>query len=218
MGKVHSLFEISGKVGDYVFYELNGQQVIRKAPSKKKGPKTEAQKSVALQNTEFGKASSAGKMLRVALAEECSQLHDRYLYQRVSKLMLRLKSCDGAPIGSRTVQGGLTTAEGQAALANFHFQKVQKNFPQLLNAVYRQGNLCLSLFFAKDADFAITELQINFETRKFRRYKHGLPEVEKGTPFSLKKGFRHKKGFTDLLMISGAGFLQGVVVTADRNK
>ena len=42
MGKVHSLFAMSGKIGDYVFYELNGQQIMRKKPAKKKGPKTQA--------------------------------------------------------------------------------------------------------------------------------------------------------------------------------
>ncbi|WP_133440389.1 hypothetical protein [Chryseobacterium salivictor] len=193
MGKVHSLFEISGKVGDYVFYELNGQQVIRKAPSKKKGPKTEAQKSVALQNTEFGKASSAGKMLRVALAEECSRLHDRYLYQRVSKLMLRLKSCDGAPVGSRTVQGGLTTGEGQAALANFHFQKVQKNFPQLLNAVYRQG-IFVSLFSLLRTPILQSQ---NFRSI-LRQESSGAismvyPKLKRVLRSLLKKGFATKR-------------------------
>ena len=102
MGKVNSIFKVSGKLGDYVFYELNGKQVVRKAAGKKRGPKSEAQKKNEVQNTEFAKASSAGKFLRAGLAEECRRMNDRYLYRKVNKLMLELKAADGAEKGQRT--------------------------------------------------------------------------------------------------------------------
>ncbi|MGA9213249.1 hypothetical protein [Kaistella sp.] len=57
MGKVHFLLGINGKVGGFVFYELNGQQMVRKIAEKKKSTKTEGQKIVLQQNTEFSKAS-----------------------------------------------------------------------------------------------------------------------------------------------------------------
>lgn len=212
MGKVHSIFGINGKLGDYVFYELNGQPVVRKVAEKKKNPKTEAQKIVLQQNTEFGKASAAGKALRIALATECEHLTDRYLYQRVSQLMLKLKSCDTTPHGLRTVAGGLTTKEGQYLLSSFNFHTKQKNFPQLLSAERRGGHLFLTISSDNAMNARIVELQINFETGKFRWQVHVLPETEKEDVFILKKQFRQKKGFTDIVMISGEGFLQGVVV------
>lgn len=212
MGKVHSIFGITGKVGEYVFYTLNGKEVVRRVPKKKKGPKTQAQQTVVRQNTEFGKASAAGKFLRIALAEECGKLNDRYLYQRVSKLMMSLKSFDPAPNGLRTPAGGLGTPEGQHCLAGFSFHKKHADFTKLLEAVHREGQLHLSFSpIGKPAE-NIIELQIDFHTGKFRRHEHTLPEIDKHGKLTLKKQFRTKKVFTALLLTSGEGFLQGVVI------
>ncbi len=189
MGKVHSLFGMSGKIGDYVFYELNGQQIMRKKPAKKKGPKTQAQKEVVLQNTEFGLASTAGKTLRLALAEECTRFHDPYLYQRVSQLMLYIKSCDPAPIGLLTVSGGLGTDAGQELFSRFHFQKKKKDFPHLRDT--------------------------HFEKGQFRRAEQVITDAKNNEILIVKKTLRAKKGFVDFVMISGVGFLQGVVVVRD---
>ena len=129
MGKVHSLFDVTGTVGEYVFYTLNGQQIMRKKPAKKKGPKIPPHLNVQQQNSEFGRASSAGKTLRLAFAEECRSINDSYLYQRISQLMLQIKKYDPAPLGLRTVSGGLSTKEGQTLFSQFHFQKKQNNLP-----------------------------------------------------------------------------------------
>ena len=215
MGKVHSIFGMTGSIGDYVFYELNDQQIMRKKPAKKKGPKTQAQKEVLLQNTEFGRASSAGKTLRLALAEECTRLNDPYLYQRVSQLMLKIKSCDPAPIGLRTVSGGLATDEGQTLFAQFHFQKKQKNFPTSLHITLEKGQLHCDLSMSTKQLFTLIELQINFEKGQFRREEHVITDAKNNEVLIVKKALRAKKGFVEFLMISGDGFLEGVVVFSD---
>ena len=215
MGKVHSLFGMSGKIGDYVFYELNGQQIMRKKPTKKKGPKTQAQKEVLLQNTEFGRASTAGKTLRLALSEECNRFHDPYLYQRVSRLMLHIKSCDPAPVGLRTVSGGLGTDAGQELFARFHFQKKQKDFPHLRDTHFEKGQLHFDLSLPTNHPFTLIELQINFEKSLFRRAEQVITDAKNNEILIVKKALRAKKGFVDFLMISGDGFLQGVVVVRD---
>ena len=215
MGKVHSLFSMSGKIGDYVFYELNGQQIMRKKPAKKKGPKTQAQKEVLLQNTEFGRASTAGKTLRLALAEECVRFHDPYLYQRVSQLMLHVKSCDPAPVGMRTVSGGLGTDAGQDLFSQFHFQKKKKDFPHLRGTHFEKGQLHCDLSLPTNHPFTLIELQINFEKGQFRRAEQVITDAKNNEILIVKKALRAKKGFVDILMISGAGFLQGVVVVRD---
>src|SRR5690606_17463669 len=132
MGKYHTLFTISGKVGGYVYYVLNGKQVVRKAAGKRKGAKTKGEEERVLYNTEFGRASAAGKVLRQALSEELLILSDRYLYQRVNRLMLQLRSFDPCAPGDRAVAGGLHTKDGQALLAGFHFHKKYAPFPMLL--------------------------------------------------------------------------------------
>src|SRR5690606_19072460 len=134
MGKYHTLFTISGKVGGYVYYVLNGKQVVRKAAGKRKGAKTKGEEERVLYNTEFGRASAAGKVLRQALAEELLKLNDRYLYQRVNRLMLQLRSLDPCASGERTVAGGLDTEDGQALLAGFLFHKTHASSPKLLSA------------------------------------------------------------------------------------
>ena len=213
MGKVHSILRLSGKVGDYVYYTLHGKKVVRKAAQKRRGPKTEGEKARTLQNSEFGKAAAAGKALRGALAEECRKLHDRYLYQRVNRLMPQLRSCDEAAAGSRTAAGGLATAAGQELLACFLFHKKRVNFPRLLKATRQRGTLLLQYKTAEPMPATLLEVQINFKNGAFRRHEHPFPQGLPDGAVTVKRKFRSKKGFTDLLLISGKGFLQGVVIT-----
>lgn len=212
MGKARSIFEISGKVGDFVFYTLHGKQVVRSVPAKKNNVSKQLNPIVAAQNTEFGKASAANKFLRHALAEECKKLSDRYLYQRISKLMLTLKSFDHSPKGFRTVAGGLSTEAGQRFLSGYNFHKKGGNFPQILHAERHGGALQLEIFSDAIGACTITELQIDFENGKFRRHDHVLPEIGLEDLIIVKKQFRSKKGFSDLVFVSGERFLQGCLV------
>ena len=215
MGKVQSIFKMNGKLGGYVFYQLNGKQVARKLAGKKRGPKSEAQKKNEVRNTEFGKASSAGKFLREALAEECSRLNDRYLYQRVNKLMLALNSCDGAEPGLRTAAGGLGTDAGLALMRDFRFHKKHGHFPKLNSAVSHESFAMLHLSPSRTAVAGITEVQINLDNGDFRRHVHAVPELSTQNRMELKLNFRRKKGYRELLLVWGEGFLQGVVVTEE---
>lgn len=212
MAKVHSIFEINGKLGDYVFYKLNGKKVMRKVGAKKRGPKSEGLKRNALQNSEFGKASTAGKFLRTALKEECQRLNDRYLYWRVTQLMLRLKAADGAEPGLRTAGGGLCTPKGLVLMRDFRFHKKYGSFPKLLSADRQGGTAVLHLSPSLISVGGITELQINLNNGHFRKHVHPVPETSAPNRMEVSLNFRRKKDFTELLLIWGDGFLQGVVV------
>ena len=215
MGKVNSVFKVSGKLGDHVFYQLNGKQVVRKLAGKKRGPKSEAQKKNKVLNTEFAKASSAGKFLRTALAEECSRMNDRYLYRKVNKLMLELKAADGAEKGQRTPGGGLVTPEGRAILRDFRFHKKYGHFPKLNSAAREKGKAVLHLSPSRQPVEGVTELQINLENGDYRSHVHGTPEVSAQNLAEVSLHFRRRKGYLDLLFIWGEGFLQGVVVAEE---
>lgn len=215
MGKVNSIFRVRGKLGDCVFYQLNGKQVVRKLAGKKRGPKSEAQKQNEIRTTEFGKASSAGKFLRTALAEECSRLNDRYLYQRVSALMLALKAADPSESGQRTPHGGLGTEEGRALLRDFRFHKKNGYFPKLHSAVRSNGTATLHFSTSTTAVAGITEVQINLKNGDFRKHVHAAPELGAGTIAEVKLHFRQRKGYAPMVLIWGEGFLQGVVVVED---
>jgi len=215
MGKVNSIFTVKGKLGDYVFYQLNGKQVVRRTATKKKGAKTQAQITNGLNNTEFAKAASAGKNLRNALAEECEMMNDRYLYQRVNKLMLDLKACDVAEKGLKTPIGGLETPKGQAILRDFTFHKKYGSFPKLNSATRLEGNVTLHFSPNRSKILGITELQVNLENGDSRKYVHPAPVVSPQNTAELKLNFRRKKDFTELIFIWGEKFLQGVVVEGE---
>ncbi|MCQ4035179.1 hypothetical protein [Kaistella montana] len=212
MGKVTSIKKFKGKVGNEVYYLLNGQKIVRQVASKRKGPKTQAQKNNELNNTEFAKAASAGKNLRNALAEECERMNDRYLYQRVNKLMLDLKACDVAEKGLKTPIGGLETPQGQAILRDFTFHKKYGSFPKLNSAIRQEGNAALHLSPGRSKILGITELQVNLENGDSRKHLHPAPIESPKNIVELKLNFRRKKGYTELLFIWGEKFLQGVVV------
>jgi len=126
--------------------------------------------------------------------------------------MLKLKSLDPAPHGSRTVHGGLATEEGRRLLRGFNFHKKKIPFPQLVEAVKKDGFLHLKMNLSQNRNFTLTELQLNFDTGKFRRSVHlqfpGPPQ----NGLITKKHLRTKKGFSDLIFIHGEGFLQGIMV------
>lgn len=212
MGKVTSTRKFKGKVGNEVYYILNGEKIVRQVAKKRKGPKTQAQKNNELNNTEFAKASSAGKNLRNALDEECQRLNDRYLYQSVNKLMLELKACHIAEKGLKTPTGGLETPKGQTIMRDFKFHKKYGSFPKLNSATRLECNATLQLSANQSKIIGITELQVNLETGDSRKHVHPTPVISPQNTAELKLNFRRKKGFTEFLFIWGEKFLQGVVV------
>ncbi|ACU06706.1 hypothetical protein FIC_00232 [Flavobacteriaceae bacterium 3519-10] len=210
MAKVHPIIKVEGKIGDRIYYTLNGKPVARRIAKKRRGPKTKGEQKKALFASEFGKASAAGRVLREALGEIYTRLNDRYLYQRINKIMALLRSADVSEPGFRTVAGGLATDEGQKLLADFDFHQKAVVFPRILTANTVPGKL--QLHFSDDTTKPVTvlELQINFDNRAYRSHEHAFPKGVQAGPVTLKKRFRRKKGFTDLVFISGPGFLQAV--------
>ncbi len=210
MGKASSLIRFNGKIGDLVFYKLNGKQVVRRIGKRTSAEIPRSQKRTA---TEFGQASGAGKILRRALEAECEATGDRYLYQRVTQLMLRIKDCDRQDNGLRSVAGGLTTEEGRMLLRSFRFHK-KNHAPEalVLMTVRELEDKLLDIQAQYDSvPTELIELQINFSTGAFRRQVHLWPAAKESRTL-LKKTYRSRVGFTDLLFVSGLGYLQGAVV------
>lgn len=212
MGKLHSIINISGKVGDFVYYKLNGKMVVRKAATRRKDPMSQNRQAQALNSMEFGKASVAGKVLRQALKEEIHKLNDRYLYQRVNKLVMQLRVLDSGEVGKRTVSNGLATEEGQTMMANFEFHKKRVEFPKLISAELHGTTVEVLVSDLSIKPAELLEMQINFDKGLFRKYYHSFPQGIKGSNVNLKRQFRSRKDYTDFIVISGNRFLQGVVL------
>ena len=217
MAKIDENGNLHGKLGDYVYYVLNGKQLRRSLPTPTKGPKTEGMKKSALYATEFGTVALTSKHLRKALEEECGNLGERYLSQQVHAMLFQIKNCDPAPAGRRSPVGGLETTEGKALFNSFSFHQHRRKFPKILNAVLsgREIELIMTPF---RAEAALTELQINLITGDFRRYDHRLTPADQKKPVIIKRTFRAKKGYTNFLFMAGKDSLHGVVLEKAKEK
>lgn len=124
MATYESLIKIKGAVGDLVFYELNGKNVVRKKSgfNKTAFKKNPTYEKVRQNSSEFGHCSKVGKMIRQALVPYIKKAGDPLLYQKFAKVMTEIKDLDTvSERGKRTVKNGLSTEKGKEILKNFQF-------------------------------------------------------------------------------------------------
>lgn len=129
MATYESIVKIKGAVGDLVFYDLNGKNVVRKKSGFNKAAfkKAPSYEKVRQNSSEFGHCSKTGKIIRTNLNSYIKEAGDPLLYQKFAKLMTEIKDLD--PVsgrGSRTVDKGLQTKEGKALLNRFQFGEKKK--------------------------------------------------------------------------------------------
>ncbi len=127
MAKYKTPIEINGTLGDLVYYTLNGVNVVRRKSgfNTQSYQQKESYEAVRQNSSEFGHCSKAGKTLREALKEYLSHANDKYLYQKVARLMTTLKDLDQTQgKGKRRVYNGITTQMGKAALRKFQFGEI----------------------------------------------------------------------------------------------
>lgn len=211
MGNYKSIFKINGKVGDYVFYELNGKPVVRMKAKNKKGPKSSAQKENEKKNREFALVSKAGKYFREALADECQLLGDRYFYQRINKLFLTIKNCDTAPEGSRTVAGGLATEEGAKIFGTFRFAPKRKRSCALSGVTVNGADVNLVISGTSLQTFQIVELQMDFSSGKFRIHTHDFDLKTPAATLQFTRNFRSRMDYMEIWLLKEEVLVNGVV-------
>ncbi|AYY86099.1 hypothetical protein EGX91_16865 [Chryseobacterium indologenes] len=128
MATYESLIKIKGAVGDLVFYNLNGKNVVRKKSgfNKKAFKKNASYEKVRQNSSEFGHCSKMGKIIRKSLDFYIKEAGDTLLYQKFAKLMTEIKDLDTiSERGKRTVVNGLTTEKGEKLLKNFQMGKIE---------------------------------------------------------------------------------------------
>jgi hypothetical protein len=100
---------ISGSIGNYVYYKLNGKQCVRRKPGKRpESFKTSPSFDRVRKNmVEFGKAIRAAALLKNALGIGKSYCLDPQYFGRLSATMLKvLKSDTINPHGARSIMDG----------------------------------------------------------------------------------------------------------------
>ena len=122
MATYESLIKITGAVGDLVFYNLNGKNVVRKKSGFNKAAfkKNPSYEKVRQNSSEFGHCSKIGKVIRNTLDLYIKEAGDPLLYQKFAKVMTMIKDLDMiSERGKRTVENGLKTEEGRKLLREF---------------------------------------------------------------------------------------------------
>ncbi|MBE4948938.1 hypothetical protein [Chryseobacterium culicis] len=124
MATYESVIKITGAVGDLVFYNLNGKNVVRKKSgfNKTAFKKSPSYEKVRQNSSEFGHCSKIGKIIRKSVENYTREAGDPLLYQKFAKVMTAIKDLDKiSERGKRTVANGLKTEEGKMLLREFEF-------------------------------------------------------------------------------------------------
>ncbi|MFP3831257.1 hypothetical protein [Chryseobacterium sp. SIMBA_028] len=128
MATYESVIKITGAVGDLVFYNLNGKNVVRKKSgfNKTAFKKNPSYEKVRQNSSEFGHCSKVGKIIRTCLDFYIKKAGEPLLYQRFAKLMTEIKDLDTiSERGKRTVENGLQTENGKKLLRQFQFGSIK---------------------------------------------------------------------------------------------
>ncbi|MCS3529087.1 hypothetical protein [Chryseobacterium sp. JUb7] len=166
MATYESLIKIKGAVGDLVFYELNGKNVVRKKSgfNKTAFKKSPSYEKVRQNSSEFGHCSKVGKIIRQALDNFIKEAVDPLLYQKFAKVMTEIKDLDSlSERGKRTVRNGLFHKNGPKILREFQFG-IQPNLNHILSVSKEKNYPILSLNHEVSADeIELISLKIDYE-------------------------------------------------------
>ncbi|MEY8760081.1 hypothetical protein [Chryseobacterium tongliaoense] len=191
MATYESLITIKGSVGDLVFYNLNGKNVVRKKSGFNKNAfkKSPSYEKVRQNSSEFGHCSKTGKLIRQALNLYIKEAEDPLLYQKFAKLMTEIKDLDMvSEKGKRTVKNGIATENGKLLLRKFQFGKK----PNLENATVSLVLWDNILHLGKNDqgdEIAIISIKIDFEQYTTESFEEKIYLQQQTTDITFQKHF-----------------------------
>lgn len=179
MATYESIIKIKGAVGDLVFYNLNGKNVVRKKSgfNKTAFKKSPTYEKVRQNSSEFGHCSKIGKVIRQALDKYIKEAEDPLLYQKFTKVMTEIKDLDFISAkGKRTVKNGIITEKGNLLLKNFQFGE-KPNLGKEISITLKDQNISLNKTSSLDK-LEITSIKVDFENYASESFeqKISLPE------------------------------------------
>jgi len=127
MATYESFIKLNGAIGDLVFYNLNGKNIVRKKSgfNKTAYKKSPTYEKVRQNSSEFGHCSKIGKLIRSCISKYIELADEALLYQRFAKMMTNIKDLDTEnEKGKRSVKLGLKTNEGRSILQQFEFGNI----------------------------------------------------------------------------------------------
>ena len=166
MATYESFIKLNGSIGDLVFYNLNGKNIVRKKSGFNKAAykKSPTYEKVRQNSSEFGHCSKIGKLIRFCISKYIELADDALLYQRFAKTMTKIKDLDVEnEKGKRSVKNGLKTKDGRVILQQFEFGDIS-NFNQNTQIFLGLWDKSLHLDKTIFADeVAIVSIKIDFE-------------------------------------------------------
>lgn len=181
MATYESFLKLKGSLGDLVFYNLNGKNVVRKKSGFNKNAfkKSPTYEKVRQNSSEFGHCSKIGKIIRQCLEIYIKECDDPLLYQKFARLMTELKDLDRiSEKGKRNVRNGIHTEQGKQMLKNFRFGNFEKLHSEASVSLGLWDN---SLILDKNIVFDeifIKTLKVDFENYLAETFEEKI-EVEK---------------------------------------
>lgn len=212
MATYESLIKIKGAVGDLVFYNLNGKNIVRKKSgfNKTAFKKSPTYEKVRQNSSEFGHCSKIGKAIRMALEKFIKESGDPLLYQKFARLMTEIKDLDTiSERGKRTVKNGLVTEKGKSLLKDFQFG----DKPNLNDKVSMTSNLLdhtihLNKDFVAD-EIVVTSLRIDFENYSAEYFEENIL-VNQQTAVVFQKYFSDEDVILHFIALKKSGEITGM--------
>jgi len=192
MATYESFIKLNGAIGDLVFYNLNGKNIVRKKSgfNKTAYKKSPTYEKVRQNSSEFGHCSKVGKLIRSCISKYIELAEDALLYQRFAKIMTEIKDMDSEhEKGKRTVKSGLKTQDGKVLLQNFQLG----NFPcfhqeaQILLGLWDKS-LHLDKSIIAD-EVAIVSIKIDFENNLSEYFEEKIKLAENQSEIVFENRF-----------------------------
>lgn len=149
MATINSKGQLSGTVGAYSFRIVNGKAIVQSKPGRDNMKQTEATKSSA---SEFGKANSTAKKIRLALMPIIQNLADPKMHNRFAvKVHEAVLGCTSLPKGNRNfTEGDLSVMANFQLNKNAPFQKFASFSPEITLDNLGQVQIALPEIIADD--------------------------------------------------------------------
>jgi len=208
MATYESLIKLNGSLGDLVFYNLNGKNIVRKKSGFNKNAfkKSASYEKVRQNSSEFGHCSKIGKIIRQCLEVYIKQSDDALLYQRFAKLMTEIKDSDViSEKGKRSVKNGIETELGFQLLKKFQFGIIE-NFENL--ATVSVGLWDKSLILDKDIscdEIIIETLCIDFESYTAKNLKQTILVEKQLNEYVFEKYFPDEESLLHFVVLKKEG-------------
>lgn len=192
MATYESFLKLNGTVGNLVFYNLNGKNVVRKKSGFNKNAfkKSASYEKVRQNSSEFGHCSKVGKVFRQCLEPYIKECDDALLYQKFAKLMTEIKDLDIiSEKGKRTVKNGIATDEGLMMLRDFQFGEISP-LENLVSVSEGLWDYSLALNKSISVDEIIVEtLKIDFDEYESEHFKEIISAGKTHNEYVFQKHF-----------------------------